>query len=364
MKLAIGFIILISIIIIGSVESNAVITKKESKTVRSTGLSVNDSPVDSFKLGSSVRVIFQDKKGNMWFGTEGNGAFKYDGKKYTNYTKEQGLLGQFIRTINQDNSGNIWFGTNEGIFSYNGLFFVNYTEKKEFGYKSTSCSFVDKKGDVWFGSKDGVYKFDGIKLNYLSLPISEDDKRIYTTEYSVYSINEDNQGNYYFGTEFKGVCKYNGTTFDYLADKELDKGAVRIIYKDKKGLMWFGNNGAGLYSFDGNTLRNISTEKGLNNPNFGKMRLMDAPGTMARIWSIAEDIAGNLWVGTIDAGAWRFDGTSITNITTKDGLPNNGIQSIIKDTHGKLWFGTNRGGVSTFNGSKFQVVAKANKGGC
>lgn len=362
MRLAIGFIILISIIIIGSVESNAIIMKKMSKTVSSTGLSVNDSPVDSFTLGGNIRVIFQDKKGSMWFGTEGNGAFKYDGKKYTHYTRENGLVGQFIRTINQDNSGNIWFGTDLGIYSYNGMFFVDYTKNKNSGYHSTSCSFVDKNGELWFGSKDGVYKFDGQKLNLIALPISEVDKQTCSTQYSVYSINEDNNGNYYFGTELRGVCKYNGTTFEYITDKDLDKGAVRIVYKDKKGIMWFGNNGAGLYSYDGNTLRNISTEKGLNNPNFGKTRLMGAPGTMARVWSIAEDIAGNLWVGTIDAGAWRFDGVKMTNITIKDGLPNNGVQSILKDTHGKLWFGTNQGGVSTFNGSEFQVVVKVQDG--
>lgn len=362
MKQAIGFIILISIIIIGSVESNAIITKKKSKTASTTGLSVNDSPVDSFKLGGNIRVIFQDKKGNMWFGTDGNGAFKYDGKKYTHYTRENGLVGQFIRTINQDNSGNMWFGTDLGIYSYNGMFFVDYTKDKNSGYHSTSCSFVDKNGELWFGSKDGVYKFDGNKLNYLALPISEIDKQTCSTVYSVYSINEDNVGNYYFGTESKGVCKYNGTTFEYLTDKELDKAAVRIVYKDKKGIMWFGNNGAGLYSYDGKTLRNISNEEGLNNPNFGKTRLMGAPGTIARVWSIAEDISGNLWVGTIDAGAWRFDGVKITNITIKDGLQNNGVQSILKDTHGKLWFGTNQGGVSTFNGSEFKVVVKGQEG--
>ena len=35
---------------------------------------------------SSVLSSYCDKKGNLWFGTNGNGISRYDGKSFTNYT--------------------------------------------------------------------------------------------------------------------------------------------------------------------------------------------------------------------------------------------------------------------------------------
>ena len=77
------------------------------------------------------------------------------------------------------------------------------------------------------------------------------------------------------------------------------------------------------------------------------------PGTLARVWTIAEDKTGNLWFGTIDAGAWRYDGKSLTNFTVKDGLGSNAIWTIYKDKAGNLWFGTDGGGVCKYDGKSF-----------
>lgn len=48
--------------------------------------------------------------------------------------------------------------------------------------------------------------------------------------------------------------------------------------------------------------------------------MSDKHGTLARVWTINEDNNGNLWIGTIDACVWRYDGKNLTNYTTKDGL--------------------------------------------
>ena len=60
-----------------------------------------------------------------------------------------------------------------------------------------------------------------------------------------------------------------------------------------------------------------------------------------------------MWFGTIDAGAWRYDGEKLTNYTTEHGLPSSNVEAIYKDRAGTLWFGTAKGGVCTFDGSTF-----------
>jgi len=70
--------------------------------------------------------------------------------------------------------------------------------------------------------------------------------------------------------------------------------------------------------------------------------------------AIAEDNAGNLWIGTYDSGVWCYDGKKLINYTTKDGLSGNAIMTIYKDSKGILWFGVDKGGVCTFNGKSFE----------
>ena len=114
-----------------------------------------------------------------------------------------------------------------------------------------------------------------------------------------------------------------------------------------------GNNGAGLFRFDGETLTNVTEEKQLTNYEF-KVSGASNTNTLARIYSINEDDFGNLWIGTVDAGAWKYDGTTLTHYTMKDGLSSNAVNTIYKDKYGQLWFGTDENGICKFNGINFQ----------
>jgi ligand-binding sensor domain-containing protein len=73
----------------------------------------------------------------------------------------------------------------------------------------------------------------------------------------------------------------------------------------------------------------------------------------ARFFSVAEDIRGNFWFGSIGAGVYYYDGKSFQNFTTKDGLLNNDVGSIYEDRKGNLWFGV-FGGASCYDGKSFR----------
>ena len=79
----------------------------------------------------------------------------------------------------------------------------------------------------------------------------------------------------------------------------------------------------------------------------------DMPGTLARVWTIAEDNTGNLWIGTIDSGVWRYDGTTLTNFTTENGLSTNSVPYILLDYFGNLLVACENGGIHQFDGNGF-----------
>ena len=325
----------------------------ESKTGNSATVIIANAVWD---IGKNIDCILQDNNGNYWFASNGEGVYRYDGKALTHITQKDGLCSDFVLTIQQDINGKLWFSTREGICCYNGTTFTNYTDTiKNAPYAKLKYT----KGGLFFGHLNGVCFYNGSSFTNFVIhpgnykPAPSDMNR----PYSIYSTLIDKAGNVWFGTQSQGVCRYDGKTFSYLTEKNLAGPAVRTMFQDRSGTLWFGNNGGGLYRYDGKTLANITEEKGLGNPEFLKGHFNDKPGSLARVWAINEDKEGNLLIGTIDAGVWKFDGTNLTNYTTKDGLTGNAIWAIYKDKKEELWFVTNGEAICKFDGKAFTKYA-------
>lgn len=344
-------------------KQNDTITKQATTPAETTGMDVlGTNPVGS--PGVRINDILQDVKGNYWFATNGDGVYGYDGKTWKHYTAKDGLANDQVLGIQQDGAGNIWVGTGRfGVSRFDGKAFSTITAIDDFpSAKNLAKNWKIAPDDLWFPAGGGAYRYDGVALTYLPLPKAEGDNQ-YRQEpsnilgrYGVYCILKDSKGNLWFGTQGMGVCRYDGHTFTWLTKKHLAGPAMRALFEDRDGNMWFGNNGAGLFRYDGKLLTNFTQEKGLSSPEFLKTGLISAkavPGTLARVFTINQDNKGDIWIGTLDAGAWRYDGKKLSNYTTKDGLASNAINVIYKNKKGELLFGTDGGGVSKFNGTSF-----------
>lgn len=352
-ELKINFLLIFLISCNGQNENKPV--TKEDRTANLT-LQPKSPYAVSNSIDKNIRSIFQDSKGNYWFGTNGSGVYRYDTKTVVQFTVKDGLADNQVINIQEDNLGNIWFGT--GAFSiskFDGSKFSNCTNNVKVT-NGTDRSWKSKNSDLWFYAGGGVIKYSNPSLNYLPFDPSSSNTQTNApfslSRYGVYCILKDKQGNVWFGTQAEGVCRSDGKTLTWFKEKGLAGPAVLGIFEDSKGNLWFGNNGAGLFRYDGTTLINFTEEKGLNNADFrvsGKLGL----GTLARVYSINEDNYGNIWVGTVDAGVWKYDGNNLTNYTTQDGLTSNAVNTIYKDKKGELWFGTDGNGICKFNGTKF-----------
>jgi ligand-binding sensor domain-containing protein len=54
----------------------------------------------------------------------------------------------------------------------------------------------------------------------------------------------------------------------------------------------------------------------------------------------------------------RYDGTSFTRFTTRDGLIDNSIWSILEDKTGNIWVGTRETGLSLYDGKTFSTYSE------
>jgi ligand-binding sensor domain-containing protein len=91
-------------------------SKVESNTLTSK-IAIGDTVQ---KLGDSLWYVYQDKKNNYWFGSNGEGLYRYDGKTILNLTTKNGLSNDSIRQIKEDQFGNMYFATMSGIKVKNG----------------------------------------------------------------------------------------------------------------------------------------------------------------------------------------------------------------------------------------------------
>ena len=118
---------------------------------------------------SSARGMIKDKLNNdlLWFGTEGNGIFKFNKKtgKFTQYKNEKenknSLSNNIVQNLYQDKFGEIWIPTYGGGLNKFNRETDDFTiYQKNIGKDSISGNiiwdcYLDSKGRFWITSEDG-----------------------------------------------------------------------------------------------------------------------------------------------------------------------------------------------------------------
>lgn len=125
--------------------------------------------------------LFEDRTGNVWFGTISDGVARYGvapgavaGEKSLTYLSvKDGLIGDTVASICQDRDGNMWFGTHSGLSKWDGKSTTNFTTKDGLCNDRVSSVFADKAGTLWVGTWGGVSRFDGKVFADFALPIPD-----------------------------------------------------------------------------------------------------------------------------------------------------------------------------------------------
>jgi len=284
-----------------------------------------------------VRTMYQDSKGNNWFGTNGNGIIRYDGQTLEKISIEGLRPFNVVREIVEDKAGHLWFGTDAGLIKYDGEKFITYSKKDGLQDDEIWGLTIDKSGLIWIGSSGGVSQFDGKKFTPFLLPDTKvENPKPMLSDKLVFKFLEDKNGTMWFATDGNGIFKYNKGVFTHLTSKNgLTDNNVFDILEDKQGNIWIGTFNGGVSKYDGKTYTNFTKDgiiEGLETYNFH------------------EDSQGNIWFTAEGYGVYRYDGNNFKQYTTQDGLTSNVTQSIFEDKKGQVWFGSWQG-LSIYDGN-------------
>jgi ligand-binding sensor domain-containing protein len=313
------------------------------------------------ELYDQVWAIFQDSKGNYWFGSNGHGLYHYDEKQLKQLTTIDGLVDNTIRGIQEDSIGNLYIETPSGISKYDGAAFTTLQKAD-----STENEWKLLPNDLWFGyNANDLYRYDGELLHELELPRKDLNKAfgIETkgvpfesnnySPYAVYGVNKDSDGNMWFGTSTAGAYRYDGKELLWIGEKELSTlpdgrvPGVRSMLQDKDGYFWL-SNFYSKYKIDPDLPKGYEKLKAADYPegvSTDKIRYFN---------SGLVDTEGNLWMTTYGGGIWKYDGKTLSNMELRNDKEDLLIICIYQDSKGTIWLGTHNDGVYKQFGDTFE----------
>jgi ligand-binding sensor domain-containing protein len=204
----------------------------------------------------------------------------------------------------------------------------------------------DRHGNIWVASWEGVFRYDGQSFTHITHGVS-------TARF--FSVLEDRKGNLWFGSIGSGVYYYDGKSFRNFTTKDgLINNEVTCIYEDKSGNIWFGVNG-GVSRYDGQSFRNYMLEgDSMDEDRTGKT-FPDFTRPPHEVNSMIEDKTGKIWFATRDY-TFIYDGRKFT-VLTHDGKPFSNVRRITKDKKGNIWLG-GPDGLWRYDGSAFTNFAQ------
>ncbi|WP_428329300.1 hybrid sensor histidine kinase/response regulator transcription factor [Mucilaginibacter sp.] len=260
---------------------------------------------------NQVNCIFKDDKGFMWFGTT-SGLNRYDGYKFRIFkhdAQNSASLGENnVTSINQGPENKLWIFTHSAISIYNAA-------TETFSRNITA------------------------QLAAYNIPASQ-----------IKSVKKDQQGNFWFLTEGKGLYCYNTATRTTAFYNSSSKSKVALYSNYVVDIIGGQHNMYWLIYNDG-TIDQLNTLT--NRILFRYSGFTNAVGVKLPYFNLTADNKGNLWIYSNGKpiGVYCYNRSANSLIHFSKDLPvnklnSNIINSIVQADDNKIWIGTDHGGIN------------------
>jgi len=269
---------------------------------------------NAYYTNNSVLSICKAKDGSFWLGTDGAGLKRItkSGRIIGEYlvdSKDSALHSNVVKSIFTDSKGNVWLG-----------FYA--------------------RGIQLLGNSSAQYK------NIIE----------YLSKQSVWCINEDTEGNLWFGILNDGLVKYQPSTKKIAHYREDVNNASSLVnnqsmclLKGRKGDMWVGTDGGGVCVYKSAKQSFETVDLG------GESSLI--------INDLLQYPDGSIWIADSKNGLFVLDTVTMhvkSHIDSKDILPSNRVFSLELSADSSVWIGLQKH-VCRINGDSVRIY-NANNG--
>ncbi len=305
---------------------------------------------------NTIIAILEDRKGFLWVGTIG-GLNRFDGYRFVVYKNDpqnpHSISNNYVTAILETSSGDLWIGTNKGLSRFDPSIdgFHSYandpTNSTSLVHDEVRTLYEDQAGDLWIGTEGGISKFDTATNSFTNYGSS-----LFSGARGFRGIAEDLSGGFWVGAG-NGLNKFDRQTGNVVKVFKVEpadpKGVitkpVRVMTRDRAGMLWIGMLDGGLTRLDPKT-----EEFTRYMAETGKPQSLRDNG----VRSVCETADGTIWVGTekaVSRYSRDVEGFRHYKHDPKDpkSLGEGDIPAIADGRNDQLWVGTSVGGLSKLN---------------
>ena len=298
---------------------------------------------------SSVWGTFCDRNNNLWIACRQKGVLMIPNKRpyfnYWSFSAQNYRIGSPVTAICEGDNGMIWCSVqNNGIYGFNSTGDIVAHPNAP---RSVEYIFRDRQKNYWIGTNNALYSYNPHSGNY-KLEFSLDCDKFN-------DLTEDENGNIYASTFYRGFCKYHKTTrqmtnFHSSLDDErnefLCNNWIQDILVDRQGLVWLASSrGVSCYDPSSDTFNGLGWHKNI------------------MCYSLREINNGDILIGT-EQGIYIYhrQHNTVEEFPHSSELRDKAINGIICDNSGDIWCSTSMG-IWYYNTAQQQWVSYINGNG-
>jgi len=300
--------------------------------------------------------VLVDRRGQLWMASGGlQGLSRFAGGKLEMLNEQSGIASNDVRVLFEDRDGDMWIGTISGLQRLHRGAFLSYTKEDGLASSQYDAIFEDRGGAIWTGSLEaGIARLDGDKWRKFGVSqglrsgqvrgFAEGDRSpiVAIADYGLFAEAAGQyrklpgipagylcsplrmaDGSLWFSVLHKGVFRLQrGVITAYGAADGLTDNEVWALRAESDGTLWAGSR-TGAFRWNG-------------------QRWQHDVATSFAVYAIEPSRRGGVFLGTAN-GLMYHKGNANWVLTQENGLPGDGVFSLSEGAQGDLWVSTTRG---------------------
>lgn len=329
-----------------------------------------NDPNDPNTLGSdAVTTLAEDSEGNLWISTLG-GLSRLDAarERFTRFEPNpedpNTISSTTVNKVYVDHQDIVWIGTEVGLDRFDpdlGMFGHFRPDPDHSGNlvgAVVAAIVEDPSGTLWVGTNAGLNRYDPRTGRFVVYDHDPNDPDS-LSDNTVTFLFVDSRSTLWIGTNGGGVDRFHPgerrflhARFDPTEPASLASDGVATLFEDATGLVWIGTFGGGADRYDPRRARFVNLRRHAADiePAAEGGDLAEAGGLSDNlVWTIEQDGAGSLWVGTATGGLNRADpgGSGFrhyrSDVDNSRTISSDQVFRVHEDRNGVIWIGTDAG---------------------
>ncbi len=318
-----------------------------------------------------TRYIFEDREGSLWIGSLAVHRLVGQGS-WTSWTRAEGLPSDTIWDVHRSRTGQLWVATDKGLClaTRQGWRVLSGTERTV-----VRRIYEDREGRLWMGlAPSAILRYDPVSRRLVRFGSSQG-----VAGRRLLCLENDGTGQLWAATDGAGLLRFRPERGDFVREEVpfgTPQETFRFLLRDSRGRLW-ATGEHGLLLRSGGRWRRFTRQDGLLKDHvsylaetrsgdiwlsyfepLGLVRLRvadDRPVVVEhvdssrglssqKIYLLAEDQSGRLWVGTGE-GVDVLSGDRVLHFSKGDGLAGDDIDAmaILVESDGSIFIGTSSG---------------------